>query len=94
MNGKPEKSYQDWIDPDDGVELTEEQLDRAEYAVGDRIIRPARGTLTKSYATAGGREEISLNVEKDLAEAWRAMGPDWQSEAAGALRQWLNRRGA
>ena len=27
MNGKPEKSYQDWIDPDDGVELTEEQLD-------------------------------------------------------------------
>ncbi len=94
MNGKPEKSGHDWIDPDDGVELTEEQLDRAEYAVGDRIIRPARGTLTTSYATAGGREEISLNVEKDLAEALRAMGPDWQSEAAGALRQWLNRRGA
>ncbi|MCE7029052.1 BrnA antitoxin family protein [Jiella avicenniae] len=94
MNGKPEKSDRDWIDPDDGVELTEEQLDRAEYAVGDRIVRPARGTLTRDYAAAGAREEISLNVDQDLAEALRATGPDWQSEAAGALREWLNRRGS
>ncbi|WAP70749.1 BrnA antitoxin family protein [Jiella pelagia] len=94
MNGKPEKSDRDWVDPDDGIELTEEQLDRAEYAIGDKIIRPARGTITQAYAPATfrDREEISLSVDRDLANALRATGPDWQSKAADALREWLDHR--
>lgn len=92
MNGKLEKSDRDWVDPDDGIEWSEEQLDRAEFAVGDRIIRPARGTLTRAYLPTGDREEISLTVDQDLADALRAVGPDWQLEAADALRAWLERR--
>ena len=92
MNGKLEKSDRDWVDPDDGIEWSEEQLDRAEFAVGDRIIRPARGTLTRAYLPTGDREEISLTVDQDLADALRATGPDWQSKAADVLRAWLDRR--
>jgi hypothetical protein len=39
-------SLPDW-DDEDTPEWTDEQLDRAELAVGGAVVRPATGTLTR-----------------------------------------------
>lgn len=38
-----------WIDPDDAPKLTSEMLARAEIRDGDKIIRPATGTVTRNF---------------------------------------------
>ena len=50
----------DWVDPDDAPELTDEALQRAQIAVGGRVIREARGTLTRWFT----REEMAKRVTK------------------------------
>ena len=93
MNAKPEKSSPEWIDPDDGIEWTEDQLDRAEFAIGGVVVRPARGTLTKAPddpARGAAQEEITLPVDHDVAEALRAKGQDWQARVNALLRDWLD----
>ena len=59
MNGKLEKSDRDWVDPDDGIEWSEEQLDRAEFAVG----APRSGDLAVlNAALAGGGDRVAKMV--------------------------------
>ena len=36
-----------WVDPDDAPEWTQNQFDRAEIAIGGKVVRPAQGTLTR-----------------------------------------------
>jgi hypothetical protein len=39
----------EWTDPDEAPELTREAADRAQIAIGGRVARPARGTLTRWF---------------------------------------------
>ena len=47
MTERLRDSAGNWIDPDDAPEWPDEVWDRAEFAIGGKIIRPATGTLTK-----------------------------------------------
>jgi hypothetical protein len=38
-----------WIDPDDAPELTDDAWERAQIAIGGKVLRPARGTLTRWF---------------------------------------------
>jgi len=48
MTERKTDTDQDWHDPDEAPELTEDMLDRAEFAIGGKVIRPATGVLTEA----------------------------------------------
>ena len=69
-----------WIDPDDAPELTDEWFDKADFMIGDTVIRrgrPAGETKT----------QVSLRIDNDVLAAFRAEGPGWQSRMNAALKK-------
>lgn len=77
------------LDWDDVPEWTEEQFNRAELRIGDRVIRPATGTLTcAGLPLIGGAvtEEVTLWLDADVIAKFQAVGPGWQSQINTALR--------
>lgn len=89
MTEKSAGSKAVWIDPDDAPELTDEILDRAEFAIGDRVIRPATGTLTKAGRPRleKPKAQITLRLDQDVIAKFRAGGPGWQSRINEVLRK-------
>jgi len=74
-----------WVDPED-IELTddviEELLVHGEIREGDRIIRPGRPPLgDKAKGT------ITIRLDPDVLEVYRALGPGWQTQINADLRQ-------
>jgi uncharacterized protein (DUF4415 family) len=61
---------------------------RAEISKGDKIVRPATGTLTrgrpKSETT---KAHVSLRLDRDVLDRWRASGPGWQARINDVLRK-------
>lgn len=78
-----------WIDPDDAPEWTEAQLARAELRVGDAVVRPAAGTLTRRGRprSASPKLLVSLRLDQAVVEKLRAHGPGWQSRVNEILRK-------
>ena len=73
-------SKTEWIDPDDAPEWTDEMFDRADFMVGDVVIRRGRPPgLTKT--------QVSLRLDNEVLAAFRAQGPGWQSRMNEALRK-------
>ena len=96
MNGKSDGSKTAWVDPDDGIEWTDEMFDHAEFAIGGKVIRPATG---KIGLTKRGRpklvvtkQQVSVRLDPDVIEGLRALGPGWQGRMNTALREWLAKR--
>ncbi len=80
-----------WIDPDDAPELDEHFFANAEIRDGDRLIRPATGTLTKRGRpkSADPKRQVTLRLDSVVIEGFRATGPGWQSRINDALRKAL-----
>lgn len=80
-----------WIDPDDAPEWTEDQFRRAAIWHGDKLIRPADGTLTKPGPgrpkLANPKKRVTLRLDPDVVEQFQAGGPGWQSRINAALRK-------
>jgi uncharacterized protein (DUF4415 family) len=70
-------------DPDTAPELTDEWFDRAEIRDGDKLIRPARPPLDTP------KKLVSLRLDQDVIDQFRAGGPGWQSRINAALRKHL-----
>lgn len=71
-----------WIDPDDGLEWTDEMFANAEIRDGDTIIRPGRPPLgDKAKGT------ITIRLDPDVLEAYRALGSGWQTKINADLRK-------
>jgi uncharacterized protein (DUF4415 family) len=68
---------------EDIPELTDEFFDKAEIRIGDKLIRPARPPLDFS------KKLVSLHLDQDVIDAFRAGGPGWQSRINAALRKHL-----
>jgi uncharacterized protein (DUF4415 family) len=71
-----------WIDPDDAPELTDDMLDRAELRVGDRIVRRGRPPLG-----VRPKNSVTLRLDADVLEAYRALGQGWQTRINEDLRR-------
>ena len=80
---------QDWIDPDDAPEWTADMFDRAAIWDGDKLIRPANGTLTRPGRPrlAHPKRQVTLRLDADLIDQLRATGPGWQSRINTMLRE-------
>ena len=88
-NSKPEK--EPWIDPDDAPEWTEEHFRSAAIYVGGKLVRPATGTWTRPGRPPkeDAKKQVTLRLDPDVLQAFRAMGKGWQSRINKALREAL-----
>jgi uncharacterized protein (DUF4415 family) len=75
-----------WIDPDDAPELTADWFERADVYDGDKLIRRGRGR-PKAETT---KRLISLRLDADIVERFRATGEGWKTRMNAALRDWLD----
>src|SRR5437868_4841849 len=66
---------------DDAPELTDEQLDQAELFEGDQFVR--RVGRPKG---SGTKESVTLRIDRDVLDRFRAGGPGWQTRLNDALR--------
>lgn len=92
MNAKLPKSATEWSDPDDAREWTDDQFSRAEYAIDGKVVREARGTLTRRRGRpklTSPKEQISVRLDPDVLAALRASGPGWQARMNQVLRKAL-----
>jgi uncharacterized protein (DUF4415 family) len=99
MSERKRKSRADWAKADSHAltakgfeempELTYEALDRAEYARGDAVIRPARGALTKPGRpkSAAPKKSVHLRLSQDVLAYFRKTGPGWQTRIDETLRK-------
>jgi uncharacterized protein (DUF4415 family) len=94
MSANKKLSATEW-DDDDIPELTEEMIDAGEIRIGGKVVRPATGVLTKDGIRPIGRpplgdapkKQVTLRLDADLVERFRATGKGWQSRINEALRK-------
>ncbi len=64
-------------------ELTDEFFERAEHRIGEKVIRRGRPPLDTP------KKLVSLRLDQDVIDRFRAGGPGWQSRINAALRKHL-----
>lgn len=91
MIRKSKREEKPWIDPDDAPEWTEEMFDRAALWHGDKLIRPADGTLTKPGRprSPDPKQQVTLRLDRAVLDKFRATGKGWQSRINSELRKAL-----
>ena len=72
-------------DPDTAPELTDEWFEKADLHYGDTLIRRGRGRPLLDAP----KKLVSLRLDRDVIETFRAGGPGWQSRINAALRKHL-----
>ena len=81
MQEKKSVGESDWTDPDDAPELTDEYFERADQYVGGKLVRRGRPL------DPNRKQSISLRIDGDVLERFKADGPGWQSRMNAALRK-------
>jgi uncharacterized protein (DUF4415 family) len=69
-----------WVDPDDAPELTDEWFQKADLMIGDKVIRRGR-------PPGSAKDLVSLRLDKEVIDHFRASGPGWQTRMNDALRK-------
>ena len=86
MNAKSDGGADKWVDPDDAPELDEAFFERAEIRQGDMVIRRGRPP------SANPKLLVTLRLDRDVVEAFKAQGAGWQSRMNAALKAAANKR--
>ena len=74
---------------EDIPELTDEWFDKAEFAVGGKVVRPAKHPGRPKSDAA--KKLIALRLDPDVIERFRATGRGWQSRINMVLREYLEK---
>ena len=90
MTGNNANLPENW-DDDDLPEWTDDQFARAQFSIGGKVVRPAQGTLTKPGRppSANPKRQVTLRLDPDVIEKFRATGKGWQSRINAELRKVL-----
>ena len=91
MTAKRKNSKPEWIDPDDAPEWSDDVFDRAEIAVGGKVVRKATGTLTKRGRPPIGnqaKEQVTLRLPAEVIAYFKAGGPGWQTRVSEVLQRY------
>jgi uncharacterized protein (DUF4415 family) len=70
---------------EDIPELTEEFFEKADFYIGEKLIRRGRGRPPLDAP----KKLVSLRLDQDVIDRFRAGGPGWQSRINAALRKHL-----
>lgn len=81
MTARKSATKSTWIDPDDVPELTDEWFQKADLYDGEKLIRRGRRPLDNP------KKAISLRLDADVLEKFKAEGPGWQSRMNDVLRK-------
>ena len=73
---------------EDIPELTDAFFDNAEIRRGDKLIRRGRGRPPLETP----KKLVSLRLDPDIVERFRATGRGWQSRINALLREYLDKR--
>jgi len=71
-----------WVDPDDAPEWTDAMIAGAEIHEGDKVIRRGRPPLG-----AKPKGSVTLRLDADVLETYRALGKGWQAQLNADLRR-------
>src|ERR1700712_5761694 len=92
--GQSEVGRAEWIDPDDAPEWTDAMFEISEHRINGKVIRPETGYLAKDGVRLGrppergvAKEQVTLRLDPDVIERFRADGPGWQGRINGVLRK-------
>lgn len=80
MSVSNEDTKAEWIDPDDAPELTDEWFEKADFMIGDKVIRRGR-------PPGSTKRLVSLRLDQAVIDHFRAGGRGWQSRLNEALRK-------
>jgi uncharacterized protein (DUF4415 family) len=80
MSVSSEDTGTEWVDPDDAPELDDEWFDKADFMIGDKVIRPGR-------PRGSAKRAVSIRLDQAVIDHFRAGGPGWQSRINAALRK-------
>jgi uncharacterized protein (DUF4415 family) len=72
----------EWSDPDDAPEITDAMLDRATIMKGGKVIQRGRPPLGDR-----AKQAVTIRLDKDVVEAYRALGSGWQTTLNADLRR-------
>jgi len=89
MKKKSDTSKNTWKDPDDAPAWTQEQLERAQLADGEKIVRLASGTLTRPRGRPkkeNPKELVRIRLSPEVVRHFRASGKGWQTRIDEALK--------
>src|ERR1700674_4884865 len=70
---------------EDIPELTDEFFEKADFYIGDTLIRRGR----RRPPVDAPKKLVSLRLDQDVIDRFRAGGPGWQSRINAALRKHL-----
>src|SRR5688500_2710229 len=70
---------------EDIPELTDEFFEKADFYIGEKLIRRGRGRPPLDAP----KKLVSLRLARDVIDEFRAGGPGWQSRINAALRKHL-----
>ncbi|MEJ7933017.1 BrnA antitoxin family protein [Sphingobium sp. AN558] len=70
-----------WRDPDDAPKLTQEWANGADAYRGEALVRRGRPRLAQT------KQHVSLRLDPDVLEKFKAEGPGWQVRINDALRK-------
>lgn len=81
MSGNKNDTEGTWIDPDDAPELTEDWFHKADLYHGEKLVRRGR------RPSDSPKKAISLRIDADVLERFKADGPGWQGRMNEVLRK-------
>lgn len=77
-----------WVDPDDAPEWTEEMFAEAEVRVGEEVVRPGKWrSVGRPPQRVRAKQQVTLRLDPDVIERFRAGGAGWQGRINEALRR-------
>lgn len=92
MTAKRKSMKNNWIDPDDAPELTQELARRAQITVGGKVVREASGTVTKRGRPPVGDEakrQVTLRLAPRVINYFKASGSGWQTRLNETLEEYV-----
>lgn len=95
MSASRKTSNGSWADPDDAPEWPDDAWDRAEIAAGGKVIRPARGTLTKRGRPPVGdapKQQVTLRLPREVIAYFKEEGAGWQTRIGEVLQRHVTKR--
>ncbi len=81
MSGNKKDTESTWVDPDDVPELTDEWFQKADQYENGVLVKRGRRPLDNP------KKAISLRVDADVLDKFKAGGPGWQGRMNEALRK-------